>query len=192
MSASLALALALRAGLTAILILFGAVGWAQQVPASFQNGQRYSGYLELGGPTGIGSVNVERRLWSTAKYEVKARAGFFLLPNGSLTRVKNSYFLPLGFHWLKGRIHQLEIGTGTMLTVNNNSFLEGKGASADPEVYGQGFLGYRWQQVEGGWFLRAGYVPLYHPDMEAPSAESLGAITGSWMHWASVGIGMNF
>lgn len=161
---------------------------AQEVPTR----NSYSGYLELGGPAGIGSINAERCIVSQYNWKLNGKVGFFIQPNGSLTRVSNSYFLPFGLHFLWGRTHQLEMGAGSMLTVNNDGFLEGAEAVSEPGLYGQGFIGYRRAIGDGSWFLRAGYVPLYHPEMDAASAQDFGAVTGNWAHWGSIGIGTNF
>ena len=161
---------------------------AQDIPSR----NSYSGYLELGGPAGIGSINAERQIVSPYNWKLNGKIGFFIQPNGSLTRVANSYFLPFGLHLLWGRTHQLEVGAGSMLTINNDGFLEGAEAASDLGLYGQGFLGYRRAIGDGSWFLRAGYVPLYHPDMDAASAQDFGAVTGNWAHWGSIDIGTHF
>jgi hypothetical protein len=151
----------------------------------------YDLYLELGGAAGIGSINLERHIWQRQSWELRGRLGLFILPHGSLTKVSNSYFYPFGFSLLYGGKHQLEVAAGGLLTHNNDGFLEGTSAKGKWNLFGHGFLGYRLTMGKGSWFLKAGYVPLYHPDMQSASAPTIGHVTGDWAHWASLGIGVN-
>ncbi len=151
----------------------------------------YDLYLELGGAAGIGSINFERHIWKRQSWELKGRIGLFILPHGSLTKVSNSYFYPFGFSLLYGEKHQLEVAVGGLLTHNNDGFLEGSAKQGSWNLYGQGFLGYRLQLGKGRWFLKAGYVPLFHPEMQSASVPTIGHITGSWAHWASLGVGLD-
>lgn len=180
-----------------VIWLFGmigcfAFGFSNPIAAQEPLESPYSGYLELGGPAGLGSINVERQVYGIKNWIVKGHLGFFLLPQGSLTKVPNSYFYPFGLHLLNGENHQLEIGIGGMVTLNNDGFLEGSESASKWGLYGQGFLGYRWEIMQSDWFLRAGYVPLYHPEMEKASAPSIAEIANNWAHWGSLGIGMRF
>jgi hypothetical protein len=151
----------------------------------------YDLYLELGGAAGIGSINIERHIWQRQSWELRGRLGLFILPHGNLTKVSNSYFYPFGFSLLYGGKHQLEVSVGGLLTHNNDGFLEGTSKKGRWSLYGHGFLGYRWQLGNGSWFLKAGYVPLYHPEMKSASAPPIGRITGNWAHWASLGLGLD-
>lgn len=178
-----------------IAINFFTAGLLVALPASGQSEApgRYTGFIEFGGPAGLGSINVERRLATVPSWEVKARLGFLILPHGHLTKVPNSYFYPFGINFLKGRnAHHLETGIGGMLTVNNDGYLEGIDQRSSISLYGQGFLGYRWIPEDKKWFLRAGYTPLYQQDND-PGAFPVASFVGdNWVHWASAGFGIRF
>ena len=178
------------------ILLVSAVLLFMGIGSNPLNGQEtsknpYHLLLELGGPAGIGSINVERQFWRYKNLQIKGRAGLFVLPHGSLTKVANSYFYPLGVTLLWGEKHQFEFGAGGLVTYNNDGFLEGTTQNDKWGAYGHAFLGYRLQLGKGSWFLMGGYVPLYHPNMNSASGPPLTRITGNWAHWASVGIGIN-
>lgn len=178
-------------GIAWALALLVSILSADSLKAQNQPESPYDLYLELGGAAGIGSVNLERLIWHRQTWELRGRLGIFILPHGSLTKVSNSYFYPFGFSLLYGEKHQLEVAAGGLLTHNNDGFLEGTSAKGSWNLFGHGFLGYRLQMGKGSWFLKAGYVPLYHPEMQSASAPSIGHITGNWAHLASLGIGLN-
>ena len=174
-----------------LCLMMGFIGRSNAIGQESEPG-RFTGFVEFGGPAGPGSINVERRLTSKDKWALKGRLGFFILPHSHLTKVPNSYFYPLSFNFLAGGSdHRLELNAGSLITANNDGYLEDTDDDAYLGIYGHGFIGYRWLPNDN-WFLRIGYTPLYHPNIDAESVPVASMVTGKWLHWGSMGFGMRF
>ena len=111
-------------------------------------------YVELGGNGLLYSVNYDHRFntdWS-------ARGGIMYasIDDFSLTIV------PLLANYLVGNNHMLEIGAGVAyiginVKVDGEEFFNVSGS----DIAGTGNIGYRYQNVDGGFVFRIGFTPLF-------------------------------
>ena len=128
---------------------------ASQQPDSASNSESATNalYFEILGQ-GLGlSLNYERML----SHEMGLHIGY----TDWVTRG-----FPLGFHYVVGSTHTLELGAGLMIDVHRY-----KG------VYPTGIIGYRYQPTSGGFVCGAGLTPIVgHP--EAPVI--IGGISLGW------------
>ncbi|AHM61553.1 hypothetical protein D770_16495 [Flammeovirgaceae bacterium 311] len=135
-------------------------------------------YLELGGNGVFYSLNYERMVYQKGMFKSAARIGFSTFPKKIETETKTYWnaALPLELLGLIGRSkHHLEFGVGyTPYYYADTKF----------EVGSRGFefdryrftaivpfrIGYRYQNPDGGFLFRVGYMPTmdFHPDRHQP------------------------
>lgn len=165
-----------RYGLT-FSVLFAVLLLGGEVKAQNSKLARTTVFGEAGGNAWLYSVNVDYRIGQT----VSVRAGVTAIEAGGV----GLYGGPLMVSVLPGwKAHRAEIGAGLLLGYMANRSLEAQfGSDPEPgEANGMATptlsVGYRYQQPEGGLFLRVAYTPV--------------VAGGDWSHWAGLGIGYTF
>lgn len=111
--------------------------------------------FEFGGNALVYSLNYDRILLQTPHYKGSLRIGVGILPYPeSVKENRTWFFVPIEYNNLFGpKNHFLEVSVGTTYT----SSLQG----ANHWITGR--VGYRLQNMDGGFFLRTGMVLLYIP-----------------------------
>jgi hypothetical protein len=129
---------------------------------------------EAGGNGWLYSINADYRL----RRNVSVRAGLTAIETGGI----GLYGGPLMVHVLPGwQAHRAEFGAGVLFGyLANRSFETHFGSDPEPgQAKGMATptlsVGYRYQQPEGGFFLRVAYTPVI--------------AGGEWGHWAGLGAG---
>jgi len=165
-----------RYGLT-FIVLFAVLLLGGEVKAQNPKLARTTVFGEIGGNAWLYSVNVDYRI----RQIVSVRAGVTAIEAGGVSL----YAGPLMVSALPGwKAHRAEIGAGVLLGYLANRSLEAHfGSDPEPgESYGMATptlsVGYRYQQPEGGLFLRVAYTPV--------------VTGGDWSHWAGLGAGYTF
>jgi hypothetical protein len=161
----------------AISIFFAAVLPGGDVNAQSTKLARTTVFGEAGGNGWIYSVNADYRL----SQNLSVRAGLTAIEAGGI----GLYGGPLLVTFLPGwKAHRAEMGAGMLLGyLANRSFEAHFGSDPEPgEANGMATptlsVGYRYQQSEGGLFLRVAYTPVI--------------AGGDWSHWAGLGAGYTF
>ncbi|MDO1448259.1 hypothetical protein Q0590_18435 [Rhodocytophaga aerolata] len=157
------------------LLLYSHTTFSQRVEA------RNALYLEMGGNAYIYSLNYERIFLPEKYIKVGARAGISLLPKNNLTAPYP--IVPLEVLAFTGkRNHHFETGIGLTPFVGYVTYAGARGSDYERERLQAATtfrLGYRYQKPEGGFMLRAGYMPILNPD-------------GYMIFWAGISIGKSF
>lgn len=157
--------------LVAVLLVGGEVKAQNPRPA------RTTVFGEAGGNAWLYSVNADYRIGQN----VSVRAGVTAIEAGGV----GLYGGPRMVSALPGwKAHRAEIGAGVLLGyLANRSFEAYFGSDPEPG-HANGMatptlsVGYRYQQSEGGLFLRVAYTPV--------------VAGGDWNHWAGLGAGYTF
>jgi hypothetical protein len=138
-------------------------------------------YLEMGGNAYVYSLNYERIFLPKKYIKVGARAGISVLPKNNLTAPYP--IVPLEVIALTGkRNHHFETGIGLTPFIGYVTYDGARGSDYERERLQAATtfrLGYRYQKPEGGFMLRAGYMPILNPD-------------GYMIFWAGISIGKSF
>lgn len=121
-------------------------------------------YLELGGNGLLYTLNYER----TFAPEWSGRAGLFWFTvdatgeqNTSASATLN--LIPLTANYFVGESHRLELGGGPLL-LRASASAEGPGLTVSESGFGLGgtaTVGYRYQQLDGGFLFRIGLTPIF-------------------------------
>ena len=161
----------------ALSFLFVVVLLGGEVKAQNPKLARTTVFGEAGGNAWLYSVNADYRIGK----HVSVRAGVTAIEAGGV----GLYGGPLMVSALPGwKAHRAEIGAGVLLGyLANRSFEAHFGSDPEPGqangmVTPTVSVGYRYQQPEGGFFLRLAYTPV--------------VAGGDWSHWAGLGAGYTF
>ncbi len=144
------------------------------------NTARNAVYLEAGGLATYGSINYERLLPLKNKWNLALRIGF-----GSY-RLKdfNDQFnpdliIPIAIYGLYGKQHKVEFGFGQAITnivrANPSNFQ----VERESKLSANFTIGYRYQNVAGGLFIRIAYSPIIE-------------FYKNYRHWGGVSVGYGF
>lgn len=144
-------------------------------------------FLELGGITGIYSLNFEQIFYSNKTLQIGGRAGLSFL---SLSKdLGTDYFIPLGAFVSYGKRKWIG-GFGTGIVIYNykvrDFFYEGEVKSIN-EVYNyfELSLRYNFYKRRNGWFMKVAYTPSLHY-FEGIREET------KFYNWGGLSIGYSF
>ncbi|MEM7372146.1 MAG: hypothetical protein AAF587_26245 [Bacteroidota bacterium] len=128
-------------------------------------------YLELGGPGGLGSLNIERTCSQRKSVQFAYRIGLSSFPidrNNGIVVV-----IPVGIHGIAGQApHFMDVSVGQVISFTTKGKFHFLGTSA---------IGYRHQKTEKPVFFRLSYTPLISY-----------LLTYQYQHWAGLTIGYTF
>ena len=113
--------------------------------------KRVSFFLELGGTAGFYSVNTDIIFLYRPSYQLSGRLGFFF--TGYINSIPLELCQSIGI----GNNSFFETGIGIIPWIEKNSKYIGIVTR----------IGYRYQDPNGGLFLRVGYTPLLFPNSSA-------------------------
>lgn len=157
---------AIRRNRVFTLSLDYSINYAQKKTQQFENRSRHSFFVELGGHAVMSSLNYDYIFYQHQNLKLSFRTGIGAAP---LLQQGWAMYWPNGLMMLLGRKkHYLELG------FVHDFVLDPQGLSS----IGAGNFGYRFQQPEGGLFLRLTYTPL----VSAYDVQR-------FQHWAGLSIG---
>lgn len=133
--------------------------------------KHHSVYAELGGNSGLYSLNYDYTFSMSEKTQIAFGSGFGLyniLPHDSFSGRKNIYYLTPGMNFLFGKnSHHFETGINVLLI-----------GTVIPSLR----FGYRYQPVKGGFLFRIAFTPMV----------SVGTIDGTIVPWGGLSFGYTF
>jgi hypothetical protein len=141
-------------------------------------------FIELGGITGVYSINYQRKLIELGKFNIKARTGFNVLIFNDLG-LDYAFFLGGSLSYQATTKSSLSLGAGQVYySYMVFDFFEVEGMKRNTEYYTYFDLSYRFS-FNNKWFMSASYTPviLYYEPNE------LGAVFESW---GGLSIGYSF
>ena len=144
-------------------------------------------YVELGGNAILYSINYDRLFNISNKFKLSSRLGIHYTNKVPLQYYR-TFCIPVevsGLYSFFGRKHFIEIGTGLSYF---NSYDRITNHTEDILIVALR-LGYRFQNPEGGFFFKLGFVPLYdwlviNPDPAVPHH--------TWLFSGGLGLGYTF
>lgn len=110
------------------------------------------------------SVNYERMALKLERQFLYGRIGFSYLPDKD--KGHQVFSIPIEFTVLKGNRNYFEFGSGITYVANFPSILVQTGQTITEEAWSTSLrlalrIGYRYQRVGNGFFLKVGITPLY-------------------------------
>lgn len=148
-----------------------------------QENKASSVFLELGGNALIYSLNYERR-FSQSEKGLGGRIGFGYVPgigHGS----RPSLILPVGFNYLVGNNHYLEVGAGT-------TFEFVQGYSSEKYVYFIPSAGYRYQPLTKSFSFRIFFSPVFGKYSTEYNANGQAIKKTKMVPWGGLSFGFRF
>lgn len=141
-------------------------------------------FIELGGNAGLYSLNFDRIYYYKEKLKISARLGF--APHFNGIYIEQIYLLENNFI-LFTNPHHLELGLGaTMQRRYNERPNEPDNYFWENIVFGVARCGYRYQKQDDGFFVRAGFTPIFM------SHDAEGFHSNYFQFWAGVSVGVSF
>ncbi len=121
-------------------------------------------YLEIGGAGGFYSVNYDHIFFNKRFFKGGARLGLEFIPQSVASDLPD-VGVPLSLNGLlfETHDHHIEVGLGQTITTSNSIDVSVTKATYKRQLTlsATSFIGYRYQQNQGGFLFRGGYSPLW-------------------------------